>query len=316
MELLNDYVLTLLGSWGWAASLVLAAIYAALVSAALAAAYLLARLVMPKIAAVAWTTAKEALLQPLFALVAILGVFALVISIYLPYNTFGEDIKMFKVNSLMVLLVASMTLALWTASVSIADEIEGRTALTLLSKPVGRRQFVFGKFLGIVGAVVVLFIILGAVFLGATAYKVVYDAREGALSAPTAEQCWRAVQQIMPGLYLTFLEAVVLTAISVAISTRLTILANLSICATIFALGHLVPMLQQSSVGRHPLVAFMGTLFATVLPVLDYFSVEAAIYNNASVPLSYLAATTGYALLYTTIAMLLALVLFEDRDLA
>ena len=30
-----------------------------------------------------------------------------------------------------------------------ADEIEGKTAITLLSKPITRRQFILGKFLGI-----------------------------------------------------------------------------------------------------------------------------------------------------------------------
>ena len=32
---------------------------------------------------------------------------------------------------------------------SISEEIEGRTAVTLMSKPVSRRQFLLGKYLGI-----------------------------------------------------------------------------------------------------------------------------------------------------------------------
>ena len=72
--------------------------------------------------------------------------------IYIPYNTFGEDVKMYKDSSLMTIMVLAILVAVWTASVSVADEIEGRTALTLLSKPISRRQFVLGKFLGIVWA--------------------------------------------------------------------------------------------------------------------------------------------------------------------
>ena len=42
---------------------------------------------------------------------------------------------------------------------SIADEIEGRTALSVLSKPIGRRSFIIGKFLGVIGPVAILFIV-------------------------------------------------------------------------------------------------------------------------------------------------------------
>ena len=38
---------------------------------------------------------------------------------------------------------------LLTASISVNEEIEGRTAITVISKPVSRRQFFIGKYLGI-----------------------------------------------------------------------------------------------------------------------------------------------------------------------
>jgi ABC-type transport system involved in multi-copper enzyme maturation permease subunit len=65
------------------------------------------------------------------------------------------------------------------------SKIEGRTALTLLSKPVSRRQFILGKFLGILMPVAIMFVVLGALFLASVSYKVVYDARETAQADPT-----------------------------------------------------------------------------------------------------------------------------------
>ena len=121
----------------------------------------LLRWTFPKVAAIAWTTAKEAISQPLFYVLLAIGVFGLILFLFIPYNTLGEDIKMVKEEGLTLIMVLSIILALWTASVSIADEIEGRTALTLLSKPVGRREFIFGKFLGVLTPVVVMFIVLG-----------------------------------------------------------------------------------------------------------------------------------------------------------
>jgi hypothetical protein len=143
-----------------------------------------------------------------------------------------------------------------------------------------------------------------------------YDARELMLPDPLWQQCQQEMLLIVPGLVLAFLETMVLAAISVAISTRLSMLPNLLICASVYAVGHLVPLLVQSSVGKLPTVTFVGQFLATVLPVLEHFNIEAAVTAGREVPLSYLAWVAGYSLLYSTIAMLVALILFEDRDLA
>ncbi len=276
----------------------------------------LMRLLVPKVAAIAWTTAKEATSQPLFYVLLTIGVFGLILFPFVPYNTLGEDIKMVKDEGLTLIMVLSIVLALWTASLSIADEIEGRTALTLLSKPVGRRQFILGKFLGILLPVMMMYIVLGAIFLSSVSFKKVYDARETATAEPTAAECQDEMIQIAPGLALGLMEVVVLTAISVAISTRLPMMANLIICAAIYVLGHLVPILADSAVGKNEYVRFVADLQAAVFPVLDQFNISTGISTGQPVPLVYLGVALIYCLLYSTVAMLFALLLFEDRDLA
>jgi ABC-type transport system involved in multi-copper enzyme maturation permease subunit len=276
----------------------------------------LVRLFAPKVAAIARTTAKEALSQPLFYVLLTIGVFGLVLFPFIPYNTLGEDIKMVKDEGLTLIMVLSIILALWTASGSIAEEIEGRTALTLLSKPVGRRQFILGKFLGILIPVAIMFVILGAVFLSSVSFKKDYDARETASPEPTAAECQAEILDVAPGLALSFMETVVLTAISVAISTRLPMLPNLLICAAIYVLGHLVPILANSAVGKNEYVKFIADLQAAVFPVLDHFNISAGISTGQSVPWDYIGVDAVYCLLYSTVALLFALLLFEDRDLA
>ena len=112
-------------------------------------------------------------------------------------------------------------------------------------------------------------------------YKVVYDSREVAKTEPTWQLCYLEMIAHVPGLVLAFLETVVLAAISVAISTRLPMLANLIVCASIYVLGHLVPMLVNSSVGKFEIVRFVGQFIATVLPVLDHFNIQAAVAAGA-----------------------------------
>ena len=237
-------------------------------------------------------------------------------SLFLPYFTFGEDVKVVEENGLTLVMLLSIVLGLWTASVSLADEIEGRTALTVLCKPISRRDFVLGKFLGILGPVAILFIVLGVFFLASVSYKVFYDARETSQPEPNSLQCLQEVQRIAPGLILAFLETTVMVSISVAISTRLGMLPNLVICFSIYVLGHLVPMLAKSAMGQMAIVTFIADLLAAILPVLDHFNIYGPIATGERVPLAYLGLAVLYCLAYSSLAMLAALLMFEDRDLA
>ncbi len=278
--------------------------------------YLLIRWLAPQVSVIATATAKEAVSQPLFILLTVLGIVALVAYVYIPYNTFGEDVKMLKTSGMTTIKILAILVALWTASVSIAEEIEGRTALTVLSKPVSRRQFILGKFLGIIWPIVLMFVILGIIFLLTVSFKVVYDARESSKTPPEWQLCYEEVVRIVPGLVLAFLEAVVIAAISVAISTRLSMLPNLVICGSIYVLGHLGPLIVKSAVGKIVFVRFIGQFISVLFPVLDHYEIEGAIAGSASVPPVYLLTALLYSFLYCAAAMLLALFFFEDRDLA
>ena len=284
--------------------------------AALYLVYLLLRLVFPKVMAIARTTAKEGWAHPLFWVEMLVGAFLLWLFVFLPYNTFGEDVKMVKDSGLKLITLFSIGLAVWTASVTIADELEGRTALTLLSKPIGRRQFVFGKFLGVLAPAFTMFVILGVIFLEGVSYKVTYDSRETSNPTPTPEQRRVEVVQVTPGLVLAFFETAVLASIAIAISTRWPMLPNLLTCFAIYVLGHLAPLLVQSSIGKIRLVEFVGRLLATLLPALDYFNSDAPIAADRLIPLAYIGHSFVYSMIYITIAMLAALLMFEDRDLA
>ncbi|MBQ2555784.1 MAG: ABC transporter permease, partial [Thermoguttaceae bacterium] len=192
-----------------------------------------------------------------------------------------------------------------------------KTALMILAKPVGRQKFVFGKYLGVMVAVTALFLILGIFFLNTVSYKLVYDARESAKDLPTAIECWEYVRGVVPGLLLAYFETIVLTAIAIAISTRLPLLPNLTVCLTIYVLGHVVPMIVASdAVANMPIIGFFANLVCAFLPILDHFNMETAIAMNRSVGWDYVALSGLYSVLFACVAMLLSLTLFEDRDLA
>ena len=299
----------------------LAVVQTAIAIAGVLLLYLAQRTFFPKLAAVALSTAKSEIAQPLFVILCALGIFGLIVFDFVPYYTLGEDIKMLKGTSLNLVLILALIQAIWAASTSVADEIEGKTALTVLSKPVSRRDFILGKFVGIAWTVAVMFVMFGAVMLVTVTYKTIYDARESAadLDQITWQLCHAEMVQTIPGLFLAYLETLVLAALSVAISTRLPMLANFIISFSIYVLGHLTPLMVQSQAVAENVpqpVVFLAKMSATVLPVLDHFNTEASFATGLPVPTDYILWALVYCVLYSSVAMLLALTLFEDRDLA
>ncbi len=66
------------------------------------------------------------------------------------YFAFGDEPKLVKNSVLAVMLLAGLFGAVLSASASLAREIRSGTALAVLSKPVGRAQFLLAKYLGLV----------------------------------------------------------------------------------------------------------------------------------------------------------------------
>ena len=278
--------------------------------------WLVLRVGFRKISAVAEVTAKTVMQQPIFAILAIFGVMALLAFPFIPYNTLGEDIKILKSQGMTLIRVLAILLAVWSAGTSISEEIEEKTALTLLSKPITRRQLILGKFFGIILGVSIFFVILSTVFVPTCAYKVVHEARENCELEPESVACLASMINVLPGLSLSFMGVVIMTSVAVALSTQLPIIPNMTISVSIYALGHLVPMVVQSGMGKFAIVSFVGNFLAAILPGLYHFNLEASIGAGEILPPIYLLYAGIYCLLYTMVMMFAALILFEDRDLA
>ncbi len=90
------------------------------------------------------------------------------------YFAFGDEPKLVKNSTLAVMLLAGLLGAVLSASASLAREIRTGTALAVLSKPVGRAQFLLAKYLGLAVALTVLaYVNLVAVLL---ASRMAFDA--------------------------------------------------------------------------------------------------------------------------------------------
>jgi ABC-type transport system involved in multi-copper enzyme maturation permease subunit len=98
----------------------------------------------------------ELVRQPVFLLLMTCSV---VFEIFLAtpyYFAFGDEPKLVKNSTLAVMLLAGLFGAVLSASASLAREIRTGTALAVLSKPVGRAQFLLAKYVGLIAALAVL----------------------------------------------------------------------------------------------------------------------------------------------------------------
>lgn len=297
----------------------------------------------PKGGAVALAAFYEGIRQPMFWLLTFLGGLAMVVSIVIPYFTFGEDLKMVKEITYALTMIFPAIFGVISASISVSEEIEGRTAVTLLSKPISRRDFLFGKFAGLTLAGAFMTMLMGWVLIWVVLAKFNYDFQPGITQLPP-DPAWvnrmveetygptvagdllrgtglwfRDLGEALPGLIIGFGQVMTLIAVSVALATRLPMVVNLTMCMFIYFLGHLAPILTAVSQDLR-LVQFIAQLFEFLLPGLANFDVSSAIVRDVPLdPERYALYTFNvfiYATIYTSIALLGGLILFEDRDVA
>ncbi|MEM1012285.1 MAG: hypothetical protein AAGI46_08690 [Planctomycetota bacterium] len=105
--------------------------------------------------AVARNAMVESVRQRFFAVWLGLIGFLLVINPFLAAYTFSNDDALASDMGLSMLLIGGLVLAAFVASGVIGREIENKTALTVVSKPLARPVFVIGKYLGVLASLVV-----------------------------------------------------------------------------------------------------------------------------------------------------------------
>lgn len=98
----------------------------------------------------------ELIRQPVFLLLMTVSVLFEIFLAVPYYFAFGDEPKLIKNSALAVMLLSGLLGAVLSASSSLAREIRSGTALAVLSKPVGRAQFLLAKYAGVAMALLVL----------------------------------------------------------------------------------------------------------------------------------------------------------------
>ncbi|MEX0741579.1 MAG: hypothetical protein WD079_02200, partial [Phycisphaeraceae bacterium] len=125
---------------------------------------------------IARNTFTESIRQPIFLVVLLACCFLLVLNPFFATYTLDDDNKLLIDLGMSTILLGGLFLAAFTATGVLAREIENKTVLTVISKPIGRPAFVLGKFFGVAGALGVACYIWSLIFLLTLRHRVMFTA--------------------------------------------------------------------------------------------------------------------------------------------
>ena len=120
----------------------------------------------------------ESIRQPIALVVLAVATIALILANPLAAFTMESDQRMLVDMGLATVFLCGCLLAAFIATGVLTREIENRTALTVVSKPVSRPMFVVGKFLGVAGAMLLCTAAMSLVFLLVEQHTVLETVRD------------------------------------------------------------------------------------------------------------------------------------------
>ncbi len=304
------------------------------------------------LAALASATFKQLIRDPALLLVA--GA-ALVLIVFAPAYAvfhFGEMAKVMIDTGLSTALLAGLIIALLGPARAVAYELEDRTALTLLSKPVDRLTLVAGKYLGVMGAALAVIFPLAVAVLyvtriaeageedaaGPLLVRLVPVLAGGAVLAVLAALLFRRRRVLMAYLVLTAAAAAGVILTPFGDGWRLEVLAAAALIAmevAVIAAAAMAGAVRLGAVGTlsaglvvmilghlRQLVGpgvgsggFAGLLVAPV-PGLEALNALEAAAAGAPIPAVYVAWAGVYATMYAAAALLVGAALLHGREVA
>lgn len=229
----------------------------------------------------------------LFAIVSIVG--SQVFKTFSP----GEEEKFVIDLGLNAIKWFSMLIAILLGAVMIPQEIERKTLHTVLAKPIGRGQFILGKFLG-----TCLAVLFNAALMG-IAFGVVYVIQQKG-------------QNLDPNLLLQFAltcaELVLFISIIIFLSTFASTVFVLVVSFCVVLLGSTANFWKEiPAENMVSQMLFLG--IGALAPQFELFDISRAILTGAAVaPDVGFYYPMTYGLMYTSIMLILSFVVFNERQ--
>ncbi len=254
---------------------------------------------MNKVVTLAISTVLELLRKKILNILLIFAVLIIASSLFFTQFSPGEESKIIKDICLGAIVFFGMLISIYTAGTLIPDEIDKKTIVTVLSKPVSRVQFLMGKFLGAALTVLLITFIMSLMTIAIVYLKdKVFDLN------------------ILSALVLTFIEMLVLVSISICVSTVASASFNLAFGFMIFIAGNLSGyLLHMAEDAKLVGVKIAMIMLNKMLPDFEKFNIRDAVIVGTDISSLYVFKTMQYGIMYTVIMLLFAFLLFNEREI-
>jgi len=183
----------------------------------------------------------------------------------------------------------------------VSKEIEKRTPYTILSRPVRRWEFVTGKFFGLSGTLVVNTFFMGLGVFAALLYVSHHFEKSDA---------W-----VLVAIYFIVLQFIIVTALTLFFSSFSSPLLSAVFAFSLFVIGTFSEDLRGFASVAHGLTGWLATAASYIVPNIAALNVISSVAHSQPVAGSLVLYNTGYALLYSAMAVCGAILIFERRNL-
>ena len=238
----------------------------------------------------------------------------------LAYLQPGAELKLLLDIGLGSIRFFGMLIAIFLGVRLISDELEKRTIHTILTKPVTRAQFLLGKYFGSLATVFSNLALMGIAFFAVFALKApgfMHPKAESTQGSGPGFSTEFIYANIGKAIGLTFVEAMVVTALAVMSSTLFSWIMAAVFSFFVYFVGQVADFFKTlagrgEGAGRLPKAIF-GVLYA-VLPHFEVFDMREAIIKGIYVGWDTLGMHVGLGLLYGALLLGIAFLAFMHRE--
>ena len=231
----------------------------------------------------------------LFVLLLIAG------AIFLGELSAGEEAKIIVDLGLSSMLLFGAFIAIFVGVGLVYKEIERRTLYAILSKPIGRGQFLLGKYIGLCATLLVNVAVMGLGLSLALAYI-----RRG----------WDPlIANVWPAILLIYFELTIITAVALLFSSFSSPALSALLTFFVFIIGHFsaaLKMLAATNNSAPARVLFLALYY--LLPNFSHYSVITEAAHGFTPGGSSTALAIAYASIYSAVLLAAATLIFSRRN--
>ena len=255
-----------------------------------------------RVAAIARNTFREAVRDRVLYNLVIFALLLIAGAIFLGELSAGQEAKIIVDLGLSSILLFGVFIAIFVGVGLVYKEIERSTLYAILSKPIGRGEFVLGKYLGLCLTLLVNVAIMGVGLSLALMY---------------VKRGWDPlVARIWPAVLLTYVELMILTGVAMLFSSFSSPALSALLTFFVFVIGHFTDDLKTlAQTMRSAPTRWIFTALYNLLPNLaNYNAITAAAHGVSPAP-RYLLMTSLYGFIYAGVLLAATTLIFRRRNL-